>query len=78
MATKLLGKQQAFDLLRIASQHGHRKLRDIALEVTDTEFCLVSESRTSNPLGSVTTPPDAGCLARSMLFKAKSAATPPD
>ena len=36
MATKLLGKQQAFDLLRIASQHGHRKLRDIALEVTDT------------------------------------------
>jgi GAF domain-containing protein len=36
MATKLVTKQQAFDLLRIASQHTHRKLRDVALEVLDT------------------------------------------
>jgi GAF domain-containing protein len=36
MGTKLLTKQQAFDALRIASQHSHRKLREIALEVTDT------------------------------------------
>ena len=27
---------QAFDLLRIASQHGHRKLVQIATEVADT------------------------------------------
>ena len=36
MGTKLLSKQQAFDALRIASQHSHRKLRDVALEVIDT------------------------------------------
>lgn len=27
---------QAFDLLRMASQHGHRKLADVALDVTET------------------------------------------
>ena len=29
-------QQQAFDLLRIASQHTHRKLVDIATEVAET------------------------------------------
>jgi hypothetical protein len=29
-------REQAFDLLRIASQHGHRKLVEIATEVADT------------------------------------------
>ncbi|HEX8306285.1 MAG TPA: GAF and ANTAR domain-containing protein [Jatrophihabitans sp.] len=29
-------KEQAFDLLRLASQHGHRKLVDVALDVTET------------------------------------------
>ncbi len=29
-------REQAFDLLRIASQHSHRKLADIATEVADT------------------------------------------
>ena len=29
-------RDQAFDLLRIASQHGHRKLAEIATEVADT------------------------------------------
>jgi GAF domain-containing protein len=36
MATKLLTKDQAFDLLRIESQHSHRKLRDVALDVMET------------------------------------------
>lgn len=31
-----LSEQQAFDALRIASQHGHRKLIEIAYEVVDT------------------------------------------
>ena len=31
-----LTRQQAFDLLRVASQHSNRKLRDIAVEVADT------------------------------------------
>ncbi|HEX8080438.1 MAG TPA: GAF and ANTAR domain-containing protein [Jatrophihabitans sp.] len=29
-------QSQAFDLLRMASQHGHRKLADVALDVTET------------------------------------------
>ena len=36
MGTKLVTKEQAFDLLRIASQHTHRKLREVALDVIDT------------------------------------------
>jgi hypothetical protein len=36
MAQYKLTKQQSFDLLRVASQHGHRKLHDIALDVIDT------------------------------------------
>jgi transcriptional regulator with GAF, ATPase, and Fis domain len=36
MAKQLLTRDQAFDLLRIASQHTHRKLRDIARDVADT------------------------------------------
>lgn len=36
MATKLMTKQQAFDALRITSQHTHRKLHLVALEVAET------------------------------------------
>lgn len=36
MTRQLVTKAQAFDLLRIASQHLHRKLSDVAAEVTDT------------------------------------------
>jgi hypothetical protein len=36
MASKLLTADQAFDQLRDASQHLHRKLREIAIEVTET------------------------------------------
>ncbi|HEY0167928.1 MAG TPA: GAF and ANTAR domain-containing protein [Jatrophihabitans sp.] len=36
MATKLVTKQQAFDALRITSQHTHRKLHLVALEVAET------------------------------------------
>jgi hypothetical protein len=36
MATKLVTKQQAFDALRITSQHTHRKLHLIALDVIET------------------------------------------
>ena len=36
MTRLLITKVQAFDLLRIASQHGHRKLRAVALDVIDT------------------------------------------
>jgi transcriptional regulator with GAF, ATPase, and Fis domain len=36
MAQHKITSQHAFDLLRIASQHSHRKLRDLALDVIDT------------------------------------------
>ena len=36
MSKQLVTQQQGFDLLRIASQHSHRKLREVAQEVTDT------------------------------------------
>lgn len=36
MATKLVTKQEAFDALRITSQHTHRKLHQVALEVAET------------------------------------------
>ena len=36
MATHKITEQQAFDALRLASQHSHRKLHDIAFEVVDT------------------------------------------
>lgn len=36
MTSLLITRVQAFDLLRIASQRGHRKLREIALDVIDT------------------------------------------
>ena len=36
MTRRLLTSDQAFDLLRIASQHTHRKLRDIAADVAQT------------------------------------------
>ena len=36
MSRHRIARQEAFDLLRMASQHTHRKLRDIALDVVDT------------------------------------------
>jgi GAF domain-containing protein len=36
MASKLVTKQQAFDALRITSQHTHRKLHLVALDVIET------------------------------------------
>lgn len=36
MASHKITRQQAFDLLRMASQHSHRKLAEIAVEVADT------------------------------------------
>jgi hypothetical protein len=36
MASHKVTREQAFDLLRIASQHTNRRLRDIALDVADT------------------------------------------
>jgi AmiR/NasT family two-component response regulator len=36
MTTYKITRDEAFDLLRIASQNGHRKLREIAIEVGDT------------------------------------------
>ena len=36
MARELCTADQAFDLLRVASQHTHRKLRDIAAHVKET------------------------------------------
>lgn len=36
MSRHRVTKQQAFDLLRIASQHSHRKLADIAMDVAET------------------------------------------
>ncbi len=37
-------QEQAFDLLRIASQHGHRKLVDVAFDVTRTGILELSPS----------------------------------
>jgi hypothetical protein len=36
MSTQLVTEQQAFDLLRMASQRSHRKLRDVAAGVVET------------------------------------------
>ena len=36
MARRLVTKDQAFEMLKMASQHLHRKLRDIAAEVIET------------------------------------------
>jgi GAF domain-containing protein len=36
MATHKITEQQAFDALRLASQHSHRKLHEIAFEVVET------------------------------------------
>jgi transcriptional regulator with GAF, ATPase, and Fis domain len=36
MTRRLITSEQAFDLLRTASQHTHRKLRDIATDVAET------------------------------------------
>jgi AmiR/NasT family two-component response regulator len=36
MATYKITREEAFDLMRMASQRSHRKLRDIATDVTET------------------------------------------
>jgi ANTAR domain/GAF domain len=36
MSAQLVSRERAFDLLRMASQHTHRKLRDVAAEVAET------------------------------------------
>jgi GAF domain-containing protein len=36
MTAYKITRNEAFNLLRIASQHGHRKLRDVAIDVADT------------------------------------------
>ncbi|MEO7261109.1 MAG: ANTAR domain-containing protein [Jatrophihabitantaceae bacterium] len=36
MASHKITKDEAFDLLRIASQHGHRKLYEVAREVIES------------------------------------------
>jgi hypothetical protein len=41
MKAHLATKQQAFDMLRVASQHTHRKVGDIALQVIDTGDLLL-------------------------------------
>jgi hypothetical protein len=41
MKAHLATKQQAFDMLRVASQHTHRKLGDIASDVIDTGDLLL-------------------------------------
>ena len=38
-------REQAFDLLRIASQNTNRKLRDVALDVIDTGTVDVTPQR---------------------------------
>jgi GAF domain-containing protein len=56
MSTYKINEQHAFDLLRLASQHSNRKLRDIAADVTHTGTLPEPvprprrESRLSSPL----------------------------
>jgi len=51
MAGRKLTVDQAFDVLREASQHGHRKLHDIAGEVIDTGTIEVPPARPRNGAG---------------------------
>jgi hypothetical protein len=43
MTQHKITREQAFDLLRIASQHTHRKLADVSVEVADTGTLLLPE-----------------------------------
>jgi GAF domain-containing protein len=52
MAKHLISEQQAFDALRIASQHTHRKLVDIAYDVVETGE-LIMPARTSRAVPTV-------------------------
>jgi transcriptional regulator with GAF, ATPase, and Fis domain len=45
MASHRIPHQQAFDMLRIASQHGHRKLREVAADVVLTGQLPVDKPR---------------------------------
>ena len=47
MATHKLTSEQAFDLLRIASQNTNRKLADVALDVVETGTLEVQPARAS-------------------------------
>lgn len=50
MATQKVTADKAFDLLRTASQHGHRKLREVAREVTLTgQLPAVDVQPSNNP-----------------------------
>jgi ANTAR domain len=51
MASRKLTSEHAFDLLRRVSQHSHRKLRELALEVIDTGTIELppSVTRTASP-----------------------------
>lgn len=46
MATYKLTREQAFDLLRVASQNSNRKLVDVAMDVTDTGTLDLPNDRT--------------------------------
>ncbi|MGI8665789.1 MAG: GAF and ANTAR domain-containing protein [Jatrophihabitans sp.] len=52
MSRHRITQQQAFDLLRMASQHTHRKLREIAVDVTETGM-LDFPPGTGSGIGSV-------------------------
>jgi GAF domain-containing protein len=62
MATTLVTKDQAFDLLRIASQTTHRKLRDVALDVIETGQLpgFTPKLKTPSPVDSVRCAPVQG------------------
>ncbi len=47
MATYKVTRDQAFDLLRVASQNSNRKLADIATEVIDTGALSLPHERRS-------------------------------
>ncbi|MEO7261434.1 MAG: ANTAR domain-containing protein [Jatrophihabitantaceae bacterium] len=47
MATYKVTSQQGFDLLRTASQHTHRKLREVATDVCDTGMLVLPAPRSS-------------------------------
>jgi GAF domain-containing protein len=60
MANHRVTKDQAFDLLRVSSQHSHRKLVDIALEVIDTgrlDPSLIDRSKLNAKHSQERTPP---------------------
>ncbi len=49
MSQQKVTRDQAFDLLRIASQHTHRKLHDIAADVADTGVFEMPPTKNARP-----------------------------